>query len=238
MKDAIVIVSFGTRDTAAAEASFGQLAQDAVRRWPDRRVLRAVMGGVGEPLPQVLGRLEEQGTTHLQVCPAYLTRGTLYRQVEQTVREHAPHFAHAAVTPPLLDGPADAERLAELLSRRFPAQRGWNILFAAHGSTQDDGQVYRAVEHALHRAGRTDCLVGTLSGRPGPDELAGSMEGERVLLVPLLLSAGSHATRDLAGDGPDSWKRRLQARGFAVEAAVQGMGEWPEVRELFLSRIQ
>ncbi len=49
----------------------------------------------------------------------------------------------------------------------------------------------------------------------------------RVRLVPFLLVAGGHATKDLAGDGPESWKSAFEREGFEVEVQLQGMGENP-----------
>lgn len=57
---------------------------------------------------------------------------------------------------------------------------------------------------------------------------------ERVLLKPLLIVAGDHACRDLAGPGPDSWQSILTAAGFTVTTALNGLGEQPAVARIFV----
>ena len=58
----------------------------------------------------------------------------------------------------------------------------------------------------------------------------------RVLLVPLMLAVGAHASRDMAGDAPGSHRSQLLAEGFEVEVFQKGLGELPAVRELYVER--
>ena len=49
----------------------------------------------------------------------------------------------------------------------------------------------------------------------------------RVVLKPLLLVAGEHALRDLAGPGEDSWRSILQRQAVEVVPVLTGLGEEP-----------
>ena len=42
----------------------------------------------------------------------------------------------------------------------------------------------------------------------------------------------------MAGDGPESWKSRLEEQGFQVRCVVRGMGEYPEIRGLYIRHLQ
>ncbi len=55
-----------------------------------------------------------------------------------------------------------------------------------------------------------------------------------VYLVPLLVVAGDHAINDMASDKPDSWKSVLTAQGYQVHCILQGLGEFPEIREMYV----
>ena len=52
------------------------------------------------------------------------------------------------------------------------------------------------------------------------------------MLAPLMIVAGDHAKSDMAGEGEESWKNQLQARGFDVIPVLKGLGEYPQVREM------
>ena len=46
--------------------------------------------------------------------------------------------------------------------------------------------------------------------------------------------AGDHATNDMAGDDPDSWKNVIAGAGYEVVPVIKGLGEYPEVRARFV----
>ena len=57
---------------------------------------------------------------------------------------------------------------------------------------------------------------------------------KKVVLHPLMVVAGDHAKNDLAGDEPESWRSRLLARGYQVDCEQKGLGEYPQIRALFV----
>jgi cobalamin biosynthesis Co2+ chelatase CbiK len=52
-----------------------------------------------------------------------------------------------------------------------------------------------------------------------------------------MLVAGDHAQNDMAGQEDDSWKRQLEAAGYEVEIQLQGLGEYPGVREAYVEKV-
>ena len=52
-----------------------------------------------------------------------------------------------------------------------------------------------------------------------------------------MVVAGDHATNDLSGDEEDSWKSLLCADGYEVRCVLKGLGEYPQVRRLFVDHI-
>ena len=77
-----------------------------------------------------------------------------------------------------------------------------------------------------------------MEGYPGFGEVCrriGEQGGvERVLLLPLMIVAGDHAKNDLAGEDADSWRTMLVQSGYEVECRLEGLGENPAVREIFV----
>jgi cobalamin biosynthesis Co2+ chelatase CbiK len=41
----------------------------------------------------------------------------------------------------------------------------------------------------------------------------------------------------MAGQEDDSWKRQLEAAGYEVEIQLQGLGEYPGVREAYVEKV-
>ena len=43
---------------------------------------------------------------------------------------------------------------------------------------------------------------------------------------------------DMAGDDEDSWYTQFKDAGFEVECILKGLGEYPEIRSLFVDHIR
>jgi sirohydrochlorin cobaltochelatase len=52
-----------------------------------------------------------------------------------------------------------------------------------------------------------------------------------------MLVAGDHAINDMASDEPDSWKTLIQKAGIVAEPIVQGLGENPLIRQMFVDHL-
>ena len=57
---------------------------------------------------------------------------------------------------------------------------------------------------------------------------------KKVYLTPLMVVAGDHANKDMAGDGPDSWRSQILAEGVETECLMKGLGEYPAIREMYI----
>ncbi len=61
---------------------------------------------------------------------------------------------------------------------------------------------------------------------------------KRVVLRPLMIVAGDHANNDMAGDEEDSWKSIFEAAGYEVECVLEGLGQLPEIQQIFVQHAQ
>ena len=61
---------------------------------------------------------------------------------------------------------------------------------------------------------------------------------ERVILAPLLLTAGTHAREGHRRPRPESWKSRLEAVGLTVHPVLEGLGRLPQVQGLYVRRLE
>ena len=53
-----------------------------------------------------------------------------------------------------------------------------------------------------------------------------------------MVTAGDHAHNDMAGTEKDSWKNQLISLGYNINVITQGIGELPEIQNLYLSHLR
>lgn len=89
----------------------------------------------------------------------------------------------------------------------------------------------------LKAAGRTNFHVGTIEGYPTFDTMLAQLKTSKaksVTLMPLMFVAGDHARNDIAGE----WKEALEKEGYTVEARMEGLGQIPQIQEIFIEHIR
>lgn len=250
MEKALLCVSVGTTAPAAdgitaVETALRQAAPDC---WFARAYtnggIRRVLAARGQPvdsLPEALERLKQQGCRQVLVQPTHFLYGTEYETLRTQVQAAESEFAVLRLGRPLLAGTDDVQALAKAVMQAYPPQSGEALVLVGHGTDQFAGVVYPALQTAFWLAGRQDVLVGTVEGWPGQPEVLAQLQksGVRAVhLAPLMLAAGRHARRDIAGNAPASWQSVLQTAGYSVRVTLRGLGELPTVQELYRQRLR
>lgn len=208
-----------------------------------RRVL--VRRGVRVPdVSEALHELARAGARRVLVQPGHLVHGTAFAQVERAVASCRFLFSRIALGEPLLSSEGDLARIAQILGARYPRRPGEALVLVAHGVDEGPaatGSTYASLALHLRELGRDDAFVGSMHGFPGVDTVRRLLALDRarlgitrVRLVPLMLTAAAHASRDIAGEAPGSWHTALAAEGYDVSCELEGLGALPAVRELYL----
>lgn len=248
MDKALLVVSFGTSYPETRERTIGAIERKLAERFPDRAVRRAWTSnfiikkvakteGLAVDTPEeALGKLAADGINDVIVQPTHLSDGYENQRLMEIVRSCAGQFARVAVGRPLLFTEEDRQTVAQLMPQLCLGDADSKaLLLMGHGSDKHPVPVYRQLQDAFAKA--TDSVfVGTVEGTPTFEEAKAKLEASEyrnVVLTPLMIVAGDHAVNDLAGDGPDSWKNRLEADGYQTEVILKGLGEYEEIRELF-----
>ena len=65
-----------------------------------------------------------------------------------------------------------------------------------------------------------------------------AMGAKKIVLMPLMVGAGDHASNDMAGDEEDSWKVILTGAGFEVECVLEGLGQNADIRAIYIDHIK
>ena len=250
--EALLAVSFGTAADKARREEIGGVEEALRHRCPELSFVRAytsptirrILSRRGEEIPSLEEALEglcSAGAERLCILPTHLLPGYEYDAIQAAVEKFRPRFAHMRLGRPLLGDTEMVRALARILMDRFPPAPGQSILLAGHGTTHPGNLVYSALQGIFTLSGRTDFLVGTIEGWPSLEELLPALKRQgssRVLLLPLLLTAGTHVKEDLSGPEADSWTSRLKAAGFSVTPHLEGLGRLPQVQALYVRRLE
>lgn len=251
MKKAILVVSFGTSYPDTLEKTITAIEDALAAAFPERKLFRAFTSGMiirklakrdgaaPDTVPQALTRLASEGYADVVVQSTHVINGEEWEKLKEQAAPFARSFTRLAFGLPLLTGIEDYRAVTAAMLRHLPApEEGTAIVFMGHGSEHPANAVYATLEYMFHDLGRRDIRVGTVEGYPGFPEVSRRLKEQKtvkkVLCYPLMVVAGDHAKNDLAGDGPDSWRSMLEALGYRVECVLKGLGEFPEIREIYI----
>ena len=251
MKKAILVVSFGTTHLDTLERTIGAVEGDLAAAFPDREFARAFTSSmvrrrlreregmeIDSPA-QALERLLADGYEDVVVQSTHVMNGEEWEKLRREAQPYAGRFAALSFGSPLLTEAGDYQAAAAALLQRLPpAEDGSALVFMGHGTEHHANAVYALLEYILHDMGRRDIFIGTVEGYPGFQEVCRRLmeQGgvQRLLLLPLMIVAGDHAKNDLAGEDADSWRAQLAGLGYEVACRLEGLGENPKVREIFV----
>ena len=248
MKTGILVVSFGTTHPETLEKNI-TAAENAIReRFPAIPCFRAFTStivrrrlkeklGISVPSPaEALAALAAEGYTHVAVQPTLLLPGEEYDRLRREIFGSAGGM-HISLGLPLLWDDRDTDTLVEILRESYSAGEDSVLLAMGHGTSHAADAVYDRLRAGMHKVGMELCTVeGSLDFDSAVNALS-AQSRRRVHLFPLLLVAGEHSVKDMAGSGEESLKSRLERAGFSVTYSLQGLGELPAVREMIAARL-
>lgn len=203
-----------------------------------------------------IANLQDRGYGKIVVQPAHIVAAEEYHDLRsylealasiRTLKPHWRPFRCLALGRPALgcfslahpypdDIQAAAEALMEDLNRARQEQAA--LLYMGHGNRHfPSGGLYLECAAAMRRLAPDVCTqIATVEGFPSLDEALCELARQpchRVLLKPFLVTAGEHAYSDMAGEGTDSWKSRLEQAGYTVLPVLSGLGEEAAFAGLF-----
>ena len=251
MKKAILAVSFGSTHDHAIRNSIEALEQDIRISFPDYDVFRAFTserivrilerrGIAADPVETALGKLADAGYHEVILQPTHLLGGLEYDKLCAAAERFRGSFRILKTGVPLMNTDADIEKICRIFAGEYPGKDA-AVVFMGHGTEHSANRMYIEFARLCSRPEYNPFHLVTLDGGFPLDGILPALktaEYRELLLVPLLFVAGDHANRDMAGDQPDSLKSRLEAEGFAVTPVLRGMGEYREIRALYLEHLR
>ena len=250
---AILVVSFGTSYRETCERNIGAIEREIAGAFPDWEVRRAFTSGMImkklrsrdnaqiDSVSEALERLAADGFSAVVVAPTHIINGEEYDGIVGDMAAFAGHFDSLAIGRPLLSDTGDYQELARIIGEKFPRRERAVLCLMGHGTEHFADSAYAALDYHFKDAGRDDVFVGTVEGDLDLEKVTAALKAagiKKIWMAPLMTVAGDHATNDLFGAEPDSWKQRLAASGIAVEAIPRGLGETPDLIALWIDGLR
>lgn len=257
-KDAILVMSFGTAFSEARKNSLDVIICDIKKAFPEKkvqlsfsskRVVKHIFDTTGEVYltnEQALKLLENEGYTRVVMLSLELIPGHEYDDERDLFCMEQNKFKLLALGTPLMYW-TGAESKPDDLSEVFEAVRSYlpataedeAILLMGHGSSHWANDYYWILQEKITRMGINNIFIYTLESSPDIDDVIHKLRKggfNKVVLVPLLMTAGKHVIKDMCGSQPDSHRSILEIAGFEVTEYIHGMGEASAIRELIIRR--
>ena len=248
----LLVVSFGTSFNDSRVKDIKGIEDALQAAYPDWSVRRAFTAQIiinhvqardGEKIDnmqQAMDRAVENGVKNLVVQPTHLMDGFEYMDLAEELEEYEGSFEQVVLADPLLTSDADFDAVAKAITEAMAEYDDGETAFCymGHGTEADSNQVYPRLQETLKEAGYTDYFIGTVEAEPSLEDVTASLKEaggyKRVVLRPLMVVAGDHANNDMAGDEEDSWKSVLNKEGYETECVLEGLGQIPAIRELYV----
>ena len=243
LPEALVAVWFGTT-VPGAEASYLPVEEELRRQNPGVSLHRAYLSGMirrrlggAVPAPaECLKQLRDAGIRRVRVFAGLLTAGEEFDRLRAELVPFLPEnggFDALLLSQPVCAEPVRRRQFFAAVAATVPA--GDAALFMGHGHADGRSDALYCAAAAEWRKFHPGLFLACVEGRPAFEEVREELlhtEINRLLLRPLLLTAGDHARNDLAGTGAESWKSQLEATGIECIPELRGLGEYPAVAAL------
>lgn len=245
MKKAILVVSFGTSQLQQKEESIDPCIssiREAFKDWDIyesfssdflRKKLK-VRNGLEILSPQeVLEKLKEEGYQKVIIQPLFLIEGIEYDKLIELKAQYQEAFS-IEVGKALLSSREDYRVLAYELESCYKDNPS-ELLILGHGSTHEAHSSYKILQEVLDETSLR-AYVTTLEDRDQIHTLP--FEGENITIIPFMLVAGNHITKDVLGEDESSWMSGLTALGYEVEVVQKGLGSYESTRGIYKNHVQ
>ena len=248
----LLVVSFGTSFNDSRRLTIGAIEKALADAFPDWAIRRGFTsqiiidhvksrdGEVIDNMEEALDRAVDNGVKKLVVQPTHLMDGYEYNDVMELLASYSDAFESISVGEPLLTSDEDFSAVAEAM---YNATKSFDdgktaICFMGHGTEADSNGVYEKMQKVFGEKGYDNYYIGTVEAEPSVEDVVEAIKDkgyERVVLRPMMVVAGDHANNDMAGDEEDSWKSIFEKEGYKVETVLEGLGQIPEIREIYVA---
>ena len=257
-KDAMVVMSFGTtyKDTRAKTID---ATVDAIKAaHPNTKVVTAFTShiirdriqqkeGITYPTPEeALAELKKDGYTRVALASLDVIPGMEYNYDAAVYNLYKDNFKKMTLGTSLMYWMGQENQTDQVIETLKAVQSQFPklgkedaLLIMAHGTPDPSNAYYSVIQDRIHTLGMKNVFIYTVEGTPNLEQVIPQLKLhgiKHVTLMPFMMVAGDHANNDMAGAEPESHKSILEKEGFKVDTYIHGLGENPNIRNLFVER--
>lgn len=255
MKQAILLAAYGAGGVQGTHTLqlFEQMVREAFPassiRWAfTSMVMRSRLAAARKKTDSVskaLCRLGFEKYTNVTVQSLHMIPGQEYEAMLNEIGESAACGAPAQISTgtPLLYTHDDIEAAALAIVDMQPDARkaGEAIIWIGHGTEHEGGNAYNRLTEAVQKLD-ANIFIGTLAGgEQGAESRLSALKERgisRAWLMPLLSVVGKHASDDISGNAPGSWRTVLEAGGVSCESVLRGAIEYKGFADIWLAHLK
>lgn len=248
-KKALLVVSFGTSYHETREKTIDCLERELsaafpqytlYRAWTSKMIIKKLKNRDGihiDTVAEAMERMEADGVTDLIVQPTHILNGIENDFMITDILLHAKKFNSVKFGDPLLMYTEDFFATIKGVMSHFSLAKEDALVFMGHGTTHHINSGYAALDYMFKDMGYENVFMGTVESYPDFPTMLKFLKKfapKKVVLAPFMIVAGDHANNDMAGDDDDAWKTLLEKEGYTVDCVLRGLGEYPEIRSVFV----
>jgi len=184
---------------------------------------------------EAMDKLAAEGYTHILVQTTNVMNGVETENLKNEVKMYEDKFEVVRMGTPLLTDTEDYKEVAKVIKKEIPADKDTAVVVVGHGTHHYAGAAYAKMDYVFKAEGYENYFVGTVEGYPAMTDVVRDLKAEgykKVVLAPFMFVAGDHAMNDIAGD----WKEELEDKGFDVELAIRGLGEYADIQHIYIHK--
>lgn len=246
-KAALLLVHFGTTYDETRALTIDAINQKAQAAFPElefreaytSRVVinRLAKKGIRKMNPiEALAQLKADGYTHVVVQSTHIINGTEISSLREDIAKFASLFKEVRLGAPLLSSTDDYKQVVGIMAKK--GKEKTVTMLVGHGTNVTATAQYAMLDYVCHAEGHADFIVGTVEGYPSFDDAVNRLQEQKkikqVQLIPFLFVAGDHANNDIAVE----MKQALEEKGYQVSVVMEGLGQNPEIQDLFIDHIR
>ncbi len=209
------------------------------------------------------GELKSAGIKEVVVQPTHLFHMEQYHDLTQyvdairsiqTIRDKWKPFNKIALGRPAMGTvgdkfpyKTDLKRVVAALKNDIVLAQKENaaLVYMGHGNELWSTGIYAELQQEMRKTyPDVKTFVGCVEGSPSFTDVQKQIAHynapkiKNILLKPLMIVAGDHASNDMAGHEEDSWKSGFEHSGYKVHTVLKGLGSNNQFADIFVSNIK
>ncbi len=249
-KAALLMVHFGTTFDDTRTATIDAINEKVAREFPDMKVMEAYTSriiisrlakrGIYKPTPrQALLKLAADGYTHVFIQSTNVIDGIEAQSLRNEADYMVTFFKEVRIGTPLLYSIEDCLNVVEILAERYEQYitKKTAVVLVGHGTSTPANAIYSQMDYMFNAEGYPEINVSTIEGYPSYETTLAQLKADKiknVTLIPFMFVAGDHARNDIDGE----WRERLRKEGFNTSTLIEGLGQIPEIQDLYIRHIK